>query len=496
MAWAMQEAAQASLTLDAGESSSHSALRRKAEIKPIGKLGRYELALELGSGGFATVYLARVTGPEGFEKFVALKRVHPHLIENQSAAMNMFLDEARIGSVVNHPNICRVFDFDIAGGAHCLAMEYLLGESLHTVMGALQDDPRSARDPGRFAFGAAVVAAAADGLHAAHEALGNDGQALHIVHRDVAPPNIFVRYDGFTQVMDFGIAAAIGRIHQTASGVIKGHLAYIAPEQFGKANPDRRVDVWALGVVLWELATGYRLFKRATPPETMLAVVEEPILPPRQAEAQCPPALEAIILKALDRNPEHRYPTAQALSHDLYRFLYEQGVASPNHLCAEWIRRLFPHGLARKQQVLCMARASLQHMQRVGWPDDGGQAQDPAAQVAQAGHKPGTLPLWRRPALWLAAALALLVVVGGTLLWQRSMGASDAAEMAGGRVHVRVGSSGLDVEWQGKTLGRAPGVFTLPVGRQQLRLVDPDSKQALSVQVEVVAGKSVELYIP
>lgn len=325
-------------------------------------VGRYELAFQLASGGFAAVYLARVLGPGGFEKFVALKRIHPHLVE-QREFVDMFLDEARIAACINHPNVCPVFDFGEADGVYYLAMDYIFGEPLSRVM-RLVGSSSSVLGSDRFIFIAKIVADIADGLHAAHEALGPDGRPLNVVHRDVAPANLFVRYDGHVQIVDFGIAAAAGKLHTTATGVMKGHMAYISPEQFKGQAVDRRTDVWALGVVLWELLTGRRLFKRDSEAQTMYAVVSEPVPNATQIAADVPPELNAVAQIALSRDPKHRFQTARDLSLELHNYLRSKSAPMSPHEVANWVSMLFPEGRARKLRLLDAAREQLRRAKR------------------------------------------------------------------------------------------------------------------------------------
>ena len=208
-------------------------------------MGRYELTFEIACGGFATVYLARTAGPGGFEKVAAVKRIHPHLARNPEF-IEMFLDEARIAARINHPNVCSVFDFGAEHGTHYLAMDYVLGEPLSEVALELKRNPWAAHSPQRHSVAAWVIACAAEGLHAAHEAVGAEGRPLNIVHRDVAPANIFVRYDGHIQMVDFGLANAVGKLHHTATGIAKGRVSGAAGRPADRCLGARRHPLGAL----------------------------------------------------------------------------------------------------------------------------------------------------------------------------------------------------------------------------------------------------------
>ncbi len=283
-------------------------------------LGRYRLHHEIASGGMASVYLASVDSKEGFNKLVALKRIHGHLAKDPEF-VEMFLDEARIAARIEHPNVCSVFDFGQVGDDYFIAMEYLMGE---TVRALLREEARRTRHDGWAPLAANLVAQACEGLHAAHELRGNDGAKLGLVHRDVSPQNLFVTYGGCLKVVDFGIARAEGKSHHTTPGTIKGKFSYIAPEQLtGSSEVDRRADVWSLGVTLWEMLALRPLFRREGAIETLTAVVNDPIPPPSSVRPDLPPALDAIVLRALMRRREDRYATAREMGRDLAAYCRE-----------------------------------------------------------------------------------------------------------------------------------------------------------------------------
>lgn len=321
------------------------------------KIGRYELCFELASGGMASVYLARAAGAPGFQKLVALKRIHAHLAKEKEY-VEMFLDEARIASRITHANVCSVFDFGEVNGEYFIAMEYLVGEPLsrvHRRVVANAEERSSPLLPSRMAR---IIAQAAEGLHAAHELNDADGQSLNVVHRDVSAENLFVTYDGDTQVVDFGIAHARQRVHHTEAGQVKGTFPYMAPEQMTAAVVDRRVDVWALGAVLWELLTLRRLFLRDTDVNTMYAVLSGEIRPPSEYRSDVPPELDEIVLKALQRNPDERWQSAREMGKALRRFLAKQEELVGPAEIAEWMAELFPNGEARKHHLMEIARTS------------------------------------------------------------------------------------------------------------------------------------------
>jgi len=319
------------------------------------RIGRYELCFELATGGMASVYLARIDGASGFEKLVALKRIHRHLAK-EKGYVDMFLDEARIASRITHPNVCSVFDFGEVDGEHYIAMEYLVGEPLSRLMSRATRDRTQRRSRFLPLIMARIIADACEGLHAAHELKDANGDLLRVVHRDVSPRNLLVTYDGAVQVVDFGIASANERLHHTATGKVKGTFAYMAPEQL-TANPiDRRVDIWALGVTLWEMLALKRLFKRDTTASTVHSVLYDEIQPPSQHRSHIPEELDRIVLKALQRDPKDRWRTAREMGRAMRVFLGTQSAVMGPAELSEWMGELFPQGEARKSQLMEIAR--------------------------------------------------------------------------------------------------------------------------------------------
>ena len=310
-------------------------------------LGRYALRYRVGQGGMASVYLAQLSTAEGFRKWVAVKTVHPHIAE-EPRFVQMFLDEARLAARMDHPNVCSVFDFGEANGTWFLAMEYLHGESLSSLL-------RRAYKGGQLPLEIAVriVADAARGLHAAHELQMDDGRQACVVHRDVSPQNIFVLYSGVAKVVDFGIARSEDRTSEkTETGELKGKIAFMSPEQIHQGEVDRRADVWALGVVLWESTVGRRLFKRANEAQTMAAVLHERVMLPSEFRAGYPGELEEIVMHALDRRLDRRTPTALEFARSLEAFLANCTKPAGVDEVGEYVRRLFADKVAMREDLL------------------------------------------------------------------------------------------------------------------------------------------------
>jgi serine/threonine-protein kinase len=318
------------------------------------QLGRYRLCYELASGGMATVYLARMDGAHGFEKLVALKRIHPHLVSDRSY-VDMFLDEARIASGITHPNVCSVFDFGEFEGEYFLAMEYLVGEPLARLCRRAAASNEQRNSPTLPLRMARIIEEACEGLHAAHESKDQNGRPLNVVHRDVTPRNLFMTYSGVVQVVDFGIASARQRVHRTSTGQLKGTVPYMAPEQIRGGEADRRVDIWGLGVVLWEMLTLRRLFRRDTEVESMYAVMVDEIPAPSTKCPGVPAELDAIVMKALERDPEKRWSTAREMGQALHAFAASQKEVVGAAELSNWMGELFPAGETRKREIMELA---------------------------------------------------------------------------------------------------------------------------------------------
>jgi len=349
-------------------------------------IGRYRVVDEIGVGGMASVYLARVDGAGGFQKWVAIKRIHPHLTENDHV-VRMFLDEARIAASISHPNVAQVFDLGQHDGTYWIAMEYLHGEPVREIF-RLREQIGSPTDP---RIVARIISDAAEGLHAAHELHAKDGRPLNLVHRDVSPHNLFVTYDGVVKVVDFGIAKVAGRPLQTRVGVIRGKLAYMSPEQAMCKALDRRTDVFALGVVAWELLTGRRLFRAANDLATVRNVIEGPIPTPRSVHAAVPALLDDIVMHALDRDPERRIPTARELSRALQQFLVGTGqIVGPQEVSA-FVRSIFRERIAMRDAHLEWAAEVTQTIRH----DQLGAASSGPSQPQLTGSI--AMPLVRRP---------------------------------------------------------------------------------------------------
>jgi tRNA A-37 threonylcarbamoyl transferase component Bud32 len=283
----------------------------------------------------AEIFLARAFGLDGFEKLVVLKSLLAQRADDQ-AWVQMFLDEARLAATLVHSNIAQVFDVGRDKDLHFFTMEYVHGADLREIITAAE--PRGGV-PLEVAL--AITVGVAAGLHYAHEKTDSAGQPLNIVHRDVSPSNVLVSYDGAVKVVDFGIAKAAVRRAATRTGTVKGKAGYMSPEQCRGEALDQRSDVFAIGILLYQLTTGVAPFTGENEYAIIRRVVDEDARPPSEVKADYPRGLEAIVLRALRRPRDERYATAQELQVDLETFAREQGLGLSNVEVARFMEELF-----------------------------------------------------------------------------------------------------------------------------------------------------------
>lgn len=306
------------------------------------QLGKYQLVRKLAAGGMAEVFLVKAAGARGFEKTLVLKRILPHLAEDE-AFVEMFLSEAKLAAQLDHPNVVQIFDFGEADGSYFLAMEYIDGPTLRRLIkrSAEQQVPLPA------ALCAKMVAAAAEGLAFAHELTDAEtGRPLGLVHRDISPENILVSRQGSVKVVDFGIAKVAGQGHRTQTGVVKGKVAYMPPEQLQGRSMDGRVDVYALGMVLYELLTCRRPFEATTEASMMQAILFEPFVPAVERRQDLPEMMQRILAKALAKDRDQRYQDCRELQADLERFVLSLGEPVGAYQIARLVAQVTEGGAA------------------------------------------------------------------------------------------------------------------------------------------------------
>lgn len=276
-------------------------------------MGPYEVGPKIGRGGMADVYVARDLRRNAEIPVIALKVIKSELVLKDRYYLDLFLDEAKILERLRHPNLIRVFEAGVTTEHRFIAMELLLGRSLADVFDLLA--ARGERIP--FEVGALICMRVAEGLHHAHELVDPDNASYELVHRDVNPSNIFLTFDGRVKLIDFGLARSRGTQARAPSGVVKGKVAYLAPEQLTSKTADRRIDIYQLGITLWELATGKRLYKKDTPEESLRAIQQGVVPLPSTLAPDVPPELSSLIMRALAYDPDRRFTTMNGLARAL-----------------------------------------------------------------------------------------------------------------------------------------------------------------------------------
>ena len=300
------------------------------------QFGKYLLLDRIAVGGMAEIFLARQTGLEGFEKTVVLKKIRPHLAEKKSF-VKMFLNEAKLAAQLNHHNVVQILDLGRASGSYFIAMEYLHGRDMRRVV------PKAEQQGITFpiVYACKIASQVLEGLFYAHQKTDTQGQPLNIVHRDVTPENIFVTFDGGVKVLDFGIAKAANIVEHTRAGEITGKLSYMSPEQCAGRPLDHRSDLFSLGVVLYEWVTGFKLFTGESDVAILRSITEGRIYKPSYFKADVPEAVEAILMKALEKDPAQRYQSAWEMQFELDRFLSNNEFTPSNNHLATFIKQIF-----------------------------------------------------------------------------------------------------------------------------------------------------------
>jgi tRNA A-37 threonylcarbamoyl transferase component Bud32 len=329
-----------------------------ADIGVGTRLGKYEIIKRLATGGMAEIFLARVSGLPGFQKMVVIKRILPQLASNNDF-VEMFLDEARIAATLQHPNVVQMYDVGVVDGNYFIAMEYLHGEDVRSMMKVLNKAEKKL--PLEHALN--IVIGVASALHYAHEKVGFDGMKLDIVHRDVTPQNIIVTYDGAVKLLDFGIAKASNRFGETRFGTLKGKVPYMSPEQCRGEALDRRSDIFSLGIMLYELTLGRRLFRGKSDFELLKQIVEGTVERPSELDPTYAPALEAIVMRTLEKEKDKRYQTARELQAELEALVRADRVIVSPIALQQYMEELFGQKIEAWREAQAQGKTLGEHLE-------------------------------------------------------------------------------------------------------------------------------------
>jgi len=328
----------------------------------------------------AEVFLAIQTGLQGFEKYLAIKRIRPHLC-GEEAFVRMFLNEARLAAQLQHPNIVQIFDLGRIGESYFIAMEYISGRDMSRVVPKAEE--LGIRMPIEYAL--TVASKVLDGLAYAHTKTDTFGKPLNIVHRDITPENIMVAWSGNVNILDFGIAKATSHTDQTKAGEIKGKLSYMSPEQAMGKTLDQRSDLFSLGIILYEWITGCRLFNGENEMAILKQIIDEKIYPPSYFREEIPADVEAILMKALDKNRDKRYQSAREMGLEIHQCLSRSEFTPSSAHLGAFMNQMFSEEVSREQKFLAEAA----HVQRKTPPPPPKPDDEGNGQTLQAGERIG-----------------------------------------------------------------------------------------------------------
>jgi serine/threonine protein kinase len=460
------------VTRSGSESGNHRQTESSISLKPAPQndliAGKYRLLATLGHGGMADVYLGAASGPAGFNKLVVIKRLRNG--GDDPALVQMFFDEARLAARLNHPNIVHTYEVDESPAGYVLVMEYLEGQPLRRFAKALRTQG-AMFDP---ALAAYLVSEVLAGLHYVHEMRDYDGTPLDVVHRDVSPQNLFITYDGHVKVLDFGIAKGSLNLSDTQSGVLKGKVSYMAPEQASEESVDRRADIFAAGVVLWELLTGEKPFK-GDAITTLRSLAQTRIEPPSSFAPGISPELDAIVLKAMARSPHARFGSALAMRDALSGWLLHERHAIRREDVALLMQQHFAgarEAMAKRVQEFMVSHTS-------DAPVSSGDTIAPPSVVSTTKKEKHFFP-FVLGSFAVGVAVAAGLVIGRSNSLREDPHAANVANQlsvanraeADPTFHLTLSSDPPEavVEWGGSVVGQTPMLIDLAPGPQTFLL--------------------------
>jgi serine/threonine protein kinase len=318
------------------------------------RFGKYTLLDRIAVGGMAEIFLARQAGLEGFEKTIVIKRIRPHL-SSVGSFVRMFLNEAKLAAQLNHPNIVQIYDLGRITESYFIAMEYIFGRDMRRVIPKAD----ALGIPFPMVYALKIASSVCEGLYYAHQKTDLYGNPLNIVHRDVTPENIFVSFDGTVKILDFGIAKAANQVDQTKNGEIKGKLSYMSPEQCLGRPLDHRSDIFSLGVVLYEWITGFKLFTGDSEVAILKSITDGKIYAPSYFKSDIPEEVEAILMRALEKDRDKRYQSAWEMQYDIDQFLTRYEFTPSNIHLSNFLKQLFADELEQEKARLLDRGSSL-----------------------------------------------------------------------------------------------------------------------------------------
>jgi tetratricopeptide (TPR) repeat protein len=310
------------------------------------KFGKYLLLDRIAVGGMAELYRAMITGAEGFEKLIAIKKLLSHLTAQENL-VNAFIEEAKLAALLQHQNIVQIYDFGSMDGDYFIAMEHLFGKDLRLIVDKSEEKGR----PLGLEHALYIAARVCEGLDYAHHLKDLEGNPLHIIHRDISPPNIFITYEGEVKIVDFGIAKAATQNTATVEGVIKGKVSYMSPEQAGGESIDQRSDIFSTGILVYEMLTGRRMFE-GEPLQILPRVREAEFEPLDQVVKDLPPELYEIVHRALAKEPDQRYQSSGDMLSELEECMHKNELRATARGLSQYMRELFEEEIAAEEGTL------------------------------------------------------------------------------------------------------------------------------------------------
>ena len=387
-------------------------LGHMAEFKPS-KLGKYTLLDRIAAGGMAELYRAMIRGDQGFEKLIAIKRLLPHLADEENVVTS-FIDEAKLAALLQHRNIVQIYDFGSMEGNYFIAMEYLFGKDLHAMM-------KKAKELGytlRLETALFLATQICEALDYAHKRKDLQGNPLHIIHRDVSPQNVFITYGGEVKIIDFGIAKASSQSSRTQQGTIKGKVAYMSPEQADGKPVDHRSDIFASAILLYEMLSGTRMFN-GDAMEVLSQVREARFQPLETLVPDLPPELYGIMHRALSANPDHRYQTSGEMLEDLSGCIQKHGFHQTSQGLALFMKDLYVDDIVTEE-------LTIQSVTKMDAPDPIAEAKAAIREAEKTAKmppeelpRPRRIP-WKRVALVGIPGIGMAVLLVLFLAWNPS----------------------------------------------------------------------------